>query len=69
MPAYNEGPQLARRVAELLERQDVDELIVVDASDDPGSQLIVHGLRAAQGAYSGRLRIVLGSDCVPGAHS
>lgn len=60
MPAYNEGPQLARRVAELLERQDVDELIVVDASDDPGSQLIVRGLRAAQGSYSGRLRIVLG---------
>ena len=37
MPAFREGAGLISAVAAVLARDDIDQLIVVDASDDPVS--------------------------------
>ena len=44
MPAFREGAGLISAVVAVLARDDIDQLVVVDASDDPASNLVVRGL-------------------------
>ena len=58
MPAFREGAGLISAVAAVLARDDIDQLIVVDASDDPASKLVVCGLLASSLDRDSRLHIV-----------
>ena len=58
MPAFREGAGLISAVAAVLARDDIDQLIVVDASDDPASKLVVCGLLASSLNRDSRLHIV-----------
>lgn len=58
MPAFREGPSLVSAVVAVLARDDIDQLVVVDASDDPASNLVVRGLLASSLDRDSRLRIL-----------